>query len=95
MKGSESNFDAQLIASITSGRVLALEYVVQLLIATHPERGKLRALWHGLLPEQLDQWSDEPGYAANDYMRKALHASLSQLGGYLDVEVPDAGSAPP
>jgi hypothetical protein len=90
MEPDNRPFDAPLVAAVTSARVLALEYAVQLLIATHPDRKALRGLWHALLPEQLDAWLQEPGYAANDVFRKGLHAQLARLGGYLDVELPSA-----
>lgn len=83
-----SDFDAPLVASVTSGRVLALEYVVQLLIASHPDRELLRAMWNLHLPVQLDEWLEEPGYTNNEAFRTTLHAKLAQLQGFLDVQIP-------
>lgn len=92
MTGSD-NHGADLVASVTSARVLALEYVVQLLIASHPDRELLRAMWNLRLPEQLDEWLQEPGYTNNEAFRTTLHAKLAELQGFLDVQIPGADEA--
>ena len=74
--------------TVLSGRLLAMEYALQLLISTHHQRAALAVIWQGVLPEQLDKWLQQPAYANDQEFSQAVHGQLAHLGEMLKAEVP-------
>jgi hypothetical protein len=70
------------------GRLTANEFAIKLLIATHPDKDLLKALWNQWLHENIDIWMNHQGYSSNDALRAGIHDQLAALAGFLDFPFP-------
>lgn len=83
--------DLELALRQLSGTVTALELAVKVLIVTHPDRKQLAHVWRLMLPEQIDHFMGHPAYAVVE-QRETLHKMLADLGGFIEMELPDEES---
>lgn len=67
-----------------NGRVAALEYAVQVLIATHPDHAKLEHVWSGQLPERIESAMEQPAHQLHPAFREAMHQKLAELSALVD-----------
>jgi len=67
----------------TSGRVMAMEFALKVIIATHPEPAKLAARWREQATKLIDVAMDNPLYATNASYRDGLNGTLERLSQHL------------
>lgn len=69
-----------------SGRLAAMEFVVNLILMTHPNKDRLQRLWDSILPEQIDRWSENHIYVENSALRSGAHGTLALMRNFIDKE---------
>jgi hypothetical protein len=87
---SKEIIELQRNLMILSGRITAYEYALKILLLTHSDREWVKQIWRNLLPENVDQWSEHPGYANNGELRDALHVNLNDLHQFLEFDIPES-----
>jgi len=66
----------------TAGKVTALEFVVQVALALHPDKKRILKIWDEYLPERIDEWMETPEYQSAPFreeMNNALAAARTFL----------------
>jgi len=74
--------DADLLLE-TSGRMVAIEFALKIIISTHPEPERLAALWREHAPLLIDAGLENPVYQTQASYRNGLNSQLERLAVFL------------
>jgi len=74
---------AQDLLLETSGRCMALEFAIRVLIDTHPDAAKIAATWRARSDELIEAAMQSPIYTQNASYNKGMNTTLGRLALFL------------